>query len=229
MLTQSHPFFVDVQFFDIEHHLLLQTVAVHLQLEFCKTAQNFFPYCSNPFLLVCFHFTGDLQDAVHLRSHVLLQHLTFPYPVGNRIRHCLLYAVECPVPIVFVDDFHPLLRRNDLWHPHQRRQEFDENPVFFGRQLRTQGLEGFEVVQYFAAVYSAFVVAYVGLPINEKVYAASVKLLRNVLSDNQFFVFRKKLALDVDVRILAVHGLYFKSKSSVFQFKYGFSIPCHRL
>ena len=91
MLAQAYPLFVDVQFFKIENHLLLQSLAVQFEAELLRSLEYSLTDCSNAFRNQGLHLVVDGFNLVDTARHIPVEHLSL---VGSVQVHSLKAAVK---------------------------------------------------------------------------------------------------------------------------------------
>ena len=82
MLAEADLLFVDVEFLDVEDHLLLQPVGIGLGADFRQLRENPLAHRVDPLALIFLHL-GDIRfDLVYLAEHIRTQALPFPCAEG---------------------------------------------------------------------------------------------------------------------------------------------------
>ena len=224
MLAQAHLFFVDVQFFEVEDHLLLEAVLVQFHLQVLRSLADAFAHGVQALRLVRFHLVVQREDRLHAGGHVGVQGGAFPDAEGIQGVQRLLQSGLHEGPFLFGNRILPA--------PFEHVGEAQDGlQVFFlghrDTHLAADGVDLAEVVLHQGGVDAAGGGAGLGLEVQQQVHGTALQPLGERLAHFQFPVLRQERRLDGHVAVFPVQGTDFEGETPRREFGHTFAVAGH--
>ena len=228
VLAEADFLFVDVVFFQVEDHLLLEAFGVGFGGEVGQGFGEFFADEGDAFAFQGLHLVIEGEDGGDARTHIGIKGAAFLGAEGAKLVQGALQGRFHGGPGSIVNDVGGLLRAAAHVREAEHGVEEDGGGDAVLHVRRGGLLQLPQVLQHSVGVEALRGTGF-RLKGEEKVDGAADQAVRQALADGKLLFLGKEGTFDVDIGTLSVEGADFEGERAAGNAGLGFPVACHGL